>query len=204
VPASRLSLTPACASSANLPKRAQELVANIWTKLPGPIAIILGVVAFDQLAKAWAVHYLADKPSVEVLGRSFMLTLVYNEGGALGTSIGSSTYYLISSILILIFVLYYLFVNRDSTRIAYPLAFTAGGAVGNIIDRIRLGRVIDFLDVDFFDINLFGHHLDRWWTFNVADTAISCSILFLLISVFLRRRRHATDQQEPITDQGPL
>jgi len=146
------------------------------------------------------VHYLADKLSVEVLGRFFMLTLVYNEGGALGTSIGSSTYYLISSILILIFVLYYLFVNRNYTRIAYPLAFTAGGAVGNIIDRIRLGRVIDFLDVDFFDINLLGYHLDRWWTFNIADAAISCSIVFLLINVFLTRRRHAADPQESVAD----
>jgi signal peptidase II len=146
------------------------------------------------------VHYLADKLSVEVLGRFFMLTLVYNEGGALGTSIGSSTYYLISSSLILVFVLYYLGINLNSARIAYPLAFTAGGAVGNIIDRIRLGKVVDFLDVDFFDINLFGFHLDRWWTFNVADAAISCSILFLLISVFLTHRRHAADPQEPVAD----
>lgn len=191
---------PACASSANQPKRVRVLLANTWTKLPGLIGIILGVAALDQLAKTWAVHYLADKLSVEVLGRFLMLTLVYNEGGALGISIGSSTYYLVSSILILIFVLYYLFVNRNSARIAYPLAFTAGGAVGNIIDRIRLGKVIDFLDVDFFDVNLFGYHLDRWWTFNVADAAISCSIVFLLVSVFLTRRRHAADPQESVAD----
>ncbi len=138
------------------------------------------------------MHYLAVEPSVEVLGNFLMLTLVYNEGGALGTNFGSSTYYLISSILILTFVLYYLFLNRNSARIAYPLAFTAGGAIGNIIDRIRLGRVIDFFDVDFFNINLFGYHLDRWWTFNVADAAISCSIVFLLITIIFTRARHST------------
>ena len=143
------------------------------------------------------MHYLVDKPSVEVLGHFFMLTLVYNEGGALGTSFGSSIYYLVSSILILFFVAYYLFANLHYPHIAYPLAFTAGGAIGNIIDRIRLGKVIDFLDVDFFDVNLFGYHLDRWWTFNVADAAISCSILFLLVSIFVTRRRHAADPQEP-------
>lgn len=189
-PALRPSPTLACASSANQPKRVQDLNANIWTKLLGPIAIILGVTALDQLAKVWAVSYLFDKPSVEVLGQFFMLTLVYNEGGALGTSFGSSTYYLISSTLILIFVLYYLFVNRNSARIAYPLAFTAGGAVGNIIDRIRMGKVIDFLDVDFFNVNLFGYHLDRWWTFNVADAAISCSIVFLLVNIVFFGKRH--------------
>ena len=127
-----------------------------------------------------------------------MFTLVYNEGGALGTSFGSSTYYLISSLLILTFVLYYVIINRRIASVAYPLSFIAGGAIGNIIDRLRLGRVIDFVDMDFFDINLFGYHLDRWWTFNVADAAISCSIVFLLVSVLLTRRRHSADPQEPV------
>ena len=120
-----------------------------------------------------------------------MLTLVYNEGGALGTSFGSSTYYLVSSLIILAVVLYYLFVNRYLARIAWPLAFTAAGAIGNIIDRIRLGKVIDFIDVDFIDINLVGFHLDRWWTFNVADAAISCSIVFLLGTVMFSRHWQA-------------
>jgi len=127
-----------------------------------------------------------------------MLSLVYNEGGALGTNFGSSVYYLISSIAILMFVMYYIFINRDTPRIAYPLSFTAGGAIGNIIDRIRMGRVIDFLDVDFFDINLFGYHLNRWWTFNVADAVISCSIIFLLISILFTRQHKAAKSPEDI------
>ncbi|HWR83104.1 MAG TPA: signal peptidase II [Candidatus Deferrimicrobium sp.] len=158
-------------------------------KLTLPLFFLLLTVAVDQLCKLWAVDYLADKTSVEVLGQFVMLTLVFNEGGALGTSLGSSTYYLISSIAILIFVLYYIYAHRQTARVAYPLAFTAGGAVGNIIDRLRLGRVVDFIDVDFFDIDLLGYHLDRWWTFNVADAAITCSILFLLASALMSRRR---------------
>ncbi len=130
---------------------------------------------------------MAEQPTREVLGRFLMLTLVYNEGGALGTSFGSSTYYLVSSLIILAVVLYYLFVNRSFARIAWPLAFTAAGAIGNIIDRIRLSKVIDFIDVDIIDINLAGFHLDRWWTFNVADAAISCSIVFLLGTVMFSR-----------------
>ncbi len=119
-----------------------------------------------------------------------MLTLVYNEGGALGTNFGSSTYYLVSSLLILAIVLYYLVINWEAATLAYPLSFIAGGAVGNIIDRIRLGMVIDFLDVDFFDLDLLGYHLDRWWTFNLADAAISCSIVFLLGNVLFSRFGH--------------
>ena len=66
-------------------------------------------------------------------------------------------------------------------ELTMPLALIAGGAIGNIIDRLRFGKVVDFLDFDFFDINLFGYQIDRWWTFNIADAVISCSIIFLLI-----------------------
>jgi signal peptidase II len=127
------------------------------------------------------VEYLAASEPVEVFGRFFMLTLVYNAGGALGSNLGSPTYYLISSMLILIVVLVYGWFHRQQPRLLIPLALVAGGATGNIADRIRLGQVIDFLDVDFFDINLGSYHLDRWWTFNVADAAISVAIVALLI-----------------------
>lgn len=152
-------------------------------KLLAPTVALVAVVIADQATKIWAASYLAEKPSVEVLGKFFMLTLVFNEGGALGTSFGPSTYYLLSSTLVLLFLLYYTYANRRLPMISIPLAFIAGGAIGNIIDRIRLGRVIDFLDVDFFDVNIFGYQLNRWWTFNVADSAISCSLVFLLVYV---------------------
>jgi signal peptidase II len=173
--------------NANQPKRDEDLADNSCRKFLWPALIILATIVADQLTKFWAANYLSGRPSVEVFGRFFMLTLVYNEGGALGTSFGSSTYYLISSFLILIIVLYYLAINREAATLAYPLSLIAGGAIGNIIDRIRLGMVIDFLDVDFFDINFLGYHLDRWWTFNLADAAISCSIVFLLGNVLFSR-----------------
>jgi len=134
-----------------------------------------------------------------------MLTLIYNEGGALGTSFGPSFYYLATSSMILAFVLYYIFVNRTHKAMAYPLGFIAGGALGNIIDRIRIGKVVDWIDVDFFDLNLFGYQLERWWTFNLADAAISCSILYLLITMLLSKFSH--DKKEPdknISDVGEI
>ncbi len=134
----------------------------------------------DQSTKLIAVAYLAENPPIKVLGELFMISLVYNYGGALGTSFGPSIYYLISSLFIFLFVLYYLYKSLDKQHIALPLAFISGGALGNIIDRVRIGKVIDFIDIDFVDINLFGYQLERWWTFNVADAAISCSIVYLL------------------------
>lgn len=163
-------------------------------KLLYPAATLVSVVVADQATKAWAISYLTDKPQVEVLGKFFMFTLVYNEGGAMGTNFGSPAYYLVSSVLILGVLLYYIYSHRNQLSLTLPLAFISGGAIGNIIDRLQLGRVVDFLDVDFFDLNLFGYTLERWWTFNIADAAISCSIIFLLIRIlfFPHGRPHET------------
>lgn len=151
----------------------------------------MSVVLLDQLTKLWAMETLSDGQSTRVLGDFLMFTLVFNEGGAMGTNFGSSTYYLISSFLVLLFVLYYVYTHRNERRIIIPLAFLSGGAIGNIIDRARLGSVIDFIDFDFFDIDIMGFHLQRWWAFNIADAALTCSILFLVVSVlFFDRTRH--------------
>jgi signal peptidase II len=152
-------------------------------KLLLPSIAIVAVVVVDQVTKLWAISALSEQPSVQVLGKFFMLTLVYNEGGAMGSNFGSPTYYLVSSSLILLFILYYIYSHRQNLMITVPLALIAGGALGNIVDRIRFGQVVDFLDFDFFDINLFGYQIERWWTFNIADAAISCSIVFLLAKV---------------------
>lgn len=141
------------------------------------------MVALDQVTKVWAVETLSGQPSIEVLGDLFKFTLVYNEGGAMGTSFGSSTWYLIIALIIIPILLYYLYLYRATLSFTIPLAFICGGAIGNLIDRIRIGRVVDFIDVDFFDINFLGFQLDRWWTFNIADSAISCALVFLLIKV---------------------
>lgn len=136
----------------------------------------------DQVSKIWAVQSLAESAtgSIEVLGRFLMFSLVYNEGGAMGTNLGSSAYYLIASSLILLFLLYYIYLARADRMMANTLSFIAAGAIGNIIDRVRLGRVIDFIDVDVPDVSLFGFELQRWWTFNIADAAITVAIVLLL------------------------
>ena len=168
--------------------------------LIGPAVVLALVVASDQITKLWAVNNLALRQPVEVIGTLLQFTLVYNRGGAMGTNFGSVAYYLISSILILGFVLYYLYTHRHIARLSYPLALIAGGAIGNIIDRIRLGEVIDFIDVDIFDINLLGFELRRWWTFNIADAAISLSIVYLVISLLLHR--HEPVAEPPVAPDG--
>lgn len=114
----------------------------------------------------------------------------------MGSNFGSPAYYLATSILILLFILYYIYTHRTSLMLTLPLALIAGGAIGNIIDRLRFGKVVDFLDFDFFDINLFGYQIDRWWTFNIADAVISCSIIFLLVRlIFFHQQKPAGSAQ---------
>ena len=172
---------PAIVLSVNPPKRTRRLdVANkktlIWAAL-----IIAVVILLDQITKIWAVGALTGQPPSQVLGDFLRFTLAYNEGGAMGTRLGSSTYYLVVAIVIFPFIAYYIYHYRTTRAIAIPLAFIAGGAVGNVIDRIRLGHVIDFIDVDFFDIHIASFSLTRWWTFNIADAAIFCAIIFLVL-----------------------
>lgn len=170
-----------------------------------PIVIIVLVAIVDQATKAWAVAALTGQPSVRVFGDFFMFSLVYNQGGAMGTALGSPMYYLAVALLILPFILYYIYYHRAETPLALALSFIAGGAIGNIIDRIRFGQVVDFIDVDFFDINVFGYQLDRWWTFNVADSAIFCAMIFLLVYLLWhkpRQHRAAVSEHDAPSDIG--
>ncbi len=183
--------------SANHPKRKNALVPKSAKSLLWPVVIVFSVLLADQFTKILALRYLAETESVAVLGRFLMFTLVYNEGGAMGTNLGSSTYYLIASILILLFVMYYIYLARRDRVLAFTLSFVAGGALGNIVDRIRLGKVIDFIDVDIPDVSLFGRELERWWTFNIADSAITCAIVVLLVRVVFVR--HPKEVESPET-----
>ena len=166
------------------------------------MVILAGVVLLDQATKLWAVATLTGQPPIKVLGDFLMFTLIYNEGGAMGTRIGPSTYYLIMALVVLPFVFYYIFRNRHTPVVSLPLAFIAGGAIGNLIDRIRLGQVVDFIDVDFFNISIGSFELDRWWTFNVADSAISCAIVFLIIHMFFQRNEPRPNGQSPVQPGG--
>ncbi len=120
----------------------------------------------------------------------------------MGTRLGSSAYYLFMALIVLPFLLFYIYRHRNRLSISLALSFIAAGAVGNLIDRIRFGKVIDFVDFDFFDINLWGYRLERFWVFNVADSAITCAIVFLLFYIIFKR--HSYDQippDEPIEPQ---
>jgi len=188
---------PDCVSSVKRRKRRPKLADGNKRILTIPSLVLAAVIIADQMSKLYALEHLTEGRIEQVLGSFFQFKLVYNTGGALGTNFGGTAFYLISSMLILLIVVYFIWANRNKLFITIPMAAIAGGAVGNIIDRIRYGKVVDFIDVDFFDINMLGLNIDRWWIFNIADAAITVGVIFLLLHILYLNKQGKKIQEEP-------
>lgn len=131
--------------------------------------------------------------STPILGNFFRLTYIENPGMAFGIDIGGKLFFSIFSILASVAIVLYLYrIRTEGLGFRIALATILGGAVGNLIDRVFYGvifdeaplfygRVVDFFDVDFFDINILGYTLNRWPVFNVADASVTIGVLMLLI-----------------------
>ena len=146
------------------------------------LAVLL--VAADQLAKLAAVHYLAVNKAVAVTP-FFNLVLVYNPGAAfsfLSDAAGWQRWLFVAIALAASAWIVWL-LNRypRQTLFSLALALVLAGAVGNVVDRIFLGAVVDFLDV-----HAFGWH---WPAFNVADSAITCGAVLLAWDALRPRSR---------------
>jgi signal peptidase II len=166
------------------------------------------ILLLDQVTKYIALSYLQVGAPIQVMGDFFRWTLTYNPGGAFGMRLGDSTYYLISSLVIFAVLVFYVVRNHRDLYISLPLTIVTGGAAGNIIDRIRFGRVVDFIDCEFIDINIGSYHLERWPIFNVADMAVSCGIITTIIMMYFhsRKLKHAPEENtianERVTDRS--
>lgn len=138
-----------------------------------------------------------------LIGDFFRLTYIENPGMAFGIDIGGKLFFSLFSVFAAIAIIAYLYKSRTEPlgfRIA--LAMVLGGAIGNLIDRVFYGlvfgdaplfygKVVDFFDVDFFSVNVFGWHLNRFPVFNVADSAVTIGVILLLFF-----HRHALTSDE--------
>jgi signal peptidase II len=154
------------------------------------IALIGMATLADQLTKAAALALLSPGEVVPVLP-GFNLTLGFNEGSSFGMLSGvmSGKPFLMAALtgaLALIFVVMAFRARHPLERAG--LALVVGGALGNIIDRLRQGAVTDFLDLYWRDW--------RWPTFNGADIAITLGAICMLVATLPSRRR-----KEPLVDQ---
>lgn len=164
------------------------------------------VVLIDQVTKLTVkgfsipftnLHHtgMYEGESIRIIGNFFRITFIENPGMAFGLNPGINFKLWISifSILASIGIIIYLFLmKKERFTLRLSLALILGGAIGNLIDRLFYGifygyaplfygRVVDFLDVDFFHFTLFGRTFNRWPIFNIADAAVTIGVLILLI-----------------------
>ena len=139
---------------------------------PAFISLAAVVVALDQVTKAWLTSFLAPGQSADVLGDLIRLVHSQNNGGLFGMFRGQALPFALVSLVVVVLIVVYHARGGRNTYLSITLGLLLGGALGNLTDRIRLGYVVDFVDAGLGSL--------RWYTFNVADAAISFAILLLL------------------------
>ena len=150
-----------------------------------PLLPALAVVALDQISKIVLAYNIPKYASVPVIKGFFNLVHVRNRGMAFGLMNRPGhvfkLYFLIAATLGAIVLLLFWFrkMKDEDHNITIGISLILGGAVGNLIDRIRLGEVIDFLD---FYVGSY-----HWPAFNVADAAITIGIFWLAVNTLFRK-----------------
>lgn len=147
--------------------------------------VALDVLILDQLSKWWIlyVYDLPEKGSVALLP-NLNLTMVWNRGITFGLLSSDSAWgaAVLAAVALAVAVGLAIWLWRaENLAVALALGAVAGGAVGNVIDRIAYGAVVDFVHVHAFGWS--------WYVFNVADAAIVCGVCVLLIDSLLAGRR---------------
>jgi signal peptidase II len=152
------------------------------------VLVVLGVVGLDQVTKAWVVHALPLYDSIAVIPGLLNLTHVQNPGGAFGFLAGEQgavrrvIFLGASALAIVLIFLYYRQTPRGYPWLTAALALIMGGAVGNLVDRLRLGRVIDFIDAYLGNLH--------WPAFNVADSAITIGMTIVVYHLLFKKMPH--------------
>jgi len=140
-------------------------------------AVGLLILATDQLTKFAAARLLPTGESRPLLGAYLSLTVQRNTGAAFGMFPTATTILIALAATIVIFIAVWgPQIAKSNRLLAAGLGIALGGAAGNLIDRLRLGYVLDFIDLHF------------WPVFNVADIGITCGAILVVIALFLRTR----------------
>ena len=143
-------------------------------------AVIVGVIALDQVSKILVLKFLYEG-QVELIPGVLNFTYVENRGMAFGLLAEHRWIFMILSVVGIGLVAFYLFRYVKSTLGRVSLALIVGGGIGNMIDRIYLGFVVDFIDFCLFDF---------WvWVFNIADAAVCVGAALFVLELILEIAR---------------
>lgn len=156
-------------------------------------AIIAGVIALDQISKVLVLKFLYEE-QVELLPGVLNFTYVENRGMAFGLLSEHRWVFMVLSVVGIGLVAFYLFRYGKTTLGRVALALVVGGGIGNMIDRVVLGFVVDFIDFCLFDF---------WvWVFNIADAAVCVGAALFVLDMILeivrdaKKPRHVSENAE--------
>ena len=150
------------------------------------VATTVLIVLLDQITKVYIDTSMQLHDSLPVIQGLFSITYVRNPGAAFGFLAGASPlfrylFFVAVTVTAIVLILFYIRKNKaEEQRLNISLSLILSGAIGNLIDRIRLGEVIDFMDV-----YIGSYH---WPAFNVADSSISIGAVILLIELMRRNK----------------
>lgn len=158
------------------------------------LAIIMTlVIVVDQLTKLYIDRTMQLYQSFPVIDGLFSITYLRNKGAAFSFLSNASwrlPFFILATVIAVVAILVaFAKLRADQRFAAFSLTLILAGAIGNLIDRVRMGEVIDFLDVYWKS-----HH---WPAFNVADSAICVGVAMLALDMFLEERRLKKSGDEP-------
>jgi signal peptidase II len=149
------------------------------------------VLALDQVTKLYIDRTMDLHSSISVVENFFNITYMRNRGAAFSFlsdfNYRLPFFILVSLIAVAVILVVFRRLRPDQKFTAFCLALIFSGALGNLIDRVRLGEVIDFLDAHWYQ-----HH---WPAFNVADSAICMGVFFLAVDMFMEERRQKSQDE---------
>ena len=163
---------PAAPAAAGAGATASEAAAKAKTHWFVFFGLAGAVLVLDQLTKAWLVSTLAPGEVMQVLGDWIRLIYTQNSGALFGLFRDNAVLFGIVSLAVIALIVVYHRQVGTSLYLSIALGLLLGGALGNMTDRLTRGFVVDFVDIGIGDV--------RWYTFNVADAAISLSIVMLI------------------------
>lgn len=158
------------------------------------ILIIAFVIAADQLTKVWASSALTEIATMPVIEDVLHFTYVENRGAAFGMLADHRWIFMVLSVIGIAALTFWMLTDKSLTRtMKIILAMIIGGGIGNMIDRIRLGYVVDFIDCRFID----------FYVFNVADSFVTVGcILFILVIAWTEGKNLRAKKAEQAAENG--
>ncbi|MGD9142166.1 MAG: signal peptidase II [bacterium] len=139
------------------------------------IIVACAIVIADQVTKYLVVISVPEGTRIDVLGDALRISHIKNSGAIFGVMRSSGGYFTIFSLVAAIVLVVVLLLSRRACGLVkVGLGLVLGGAIGNLIDRLRIGAVVDFVDIG-------AGEAVRWPSFNVADLAITVGVIFVVI-----------------------